>query len=284
MKNVTSVKIRKKIRLARVPTRPKESSLTENEIAKLLEESRERLVELQTMLYASHERSVLIIFQGMDTSGKDSAIKNVMSGVNPQGCRVTSFKTPSSQELDHDFLWKANTALPGRGEIGIFNRSYYEEILITHVHPELLENEHLPVKSFDKKFWKKRYEDILHFEQHLHREGYEVIKIFLHISKDEQRRRLLSRFEDSKKLWKIDVSDIRERSFWKQYQTAYEKCLGNTASKHAPWYLVSGDDKPQARLAISEIIVSRLESLKLRFPQLTRAQRAKLADMKSILK
>jgi len=284
MKNVIEVRSKKKIDLARVPTRPKRIPSGEAEIANALKENRERLSELQEKLYASQEPAVLIIFQGMDTSGKDGAIKNVMAGVNPQGCKVTTFKAPSAQELDHDFLWKATTALPARGEIGIFNRSYYEEILITHVHPELLKHERLPDRSFGPKFWRKRYDDILHFEQHLHRQGYEIIKIFIHISKDEQKKRLLSRFENPKKLWKIDRSDIRERSYWDKYQTAYEKCMGNTASKQAPWYLVAGDDKEQARLAISEIVRDRLESLNLKFPRLNRAQHAKLLKLKSMLK
>lgn len=284
MKTVYEITYPKKINLSRIPTLAEKKTSSKSDVKDDLDENGERLAELQARLYANRERSILIIFQGMDTAGKDSAIKHVMSGVNPQGCKVTSFKQPSTEELDHDFLWKANAALPARGEIGIFNRSYYEEILITQVHPDLLKRARLPDKTFGPKFWSKRYEDILNFEKHLHRQGYEIIKIFLHISKDEQKRRLHSRFEDPKKLWKIDPSDVQERQHWKKYQHAYEKCLGNTASKHAPWYVVPGDNKPSARLAISKIVMDRMEALGLEFPQLTRTQRDKLSELKLLLK
>jgi PPK2 family polyphosphate:nucleotide phosphotransferase len=220
----------------------------------------------------------------MDTSGKDGAIKHVMSGVNPQGCSVVSFKIPTSTDLDHDFLWRVNQALPGRGQIGIFNRSYYEEVLITRVHPELLEKEKLPSgKKIEKTFWKDRYQDIVNHEQYLHRQGYEIIKIFIHISKETQKERLLDRFQDPEKNWKISEGDFNERGFWKEYQTAHEECVRNTASKHCPWYIVPGDDKKNARLIVSEIIVDRLKKMELKYPKLNIEDRLKLEKLKTLL-
>jgi PPK2 family polyphosphate:nucleotide phosphotransferase len=282
-KNRFEIRDSKKFSLKKIPTSLK-SRHSDAECDKRLEENRERLAEMQTRLYAARRHCVLIIFQGMDTSGKDGAIRHVMTGVNPQGCTVTGFKTPSPEELEHDFLWKATTALPARGQIGIFNRSYYEEILITKVHPELLDRENLPgKKKRADAFWRKRYEDIVHFEKHLERQGYEIIKIFLHISKDEQKKRLLARFADPQKLWKISESDVRERSFWNDYQHAYEDSIRNTATEKSPWYVVPGDDKKSAHLAISQILVERLERLKLEYPKLSRKQEEELARLRELL-
>ena len=224
----------KSLSLTDFPVKLKSVFKSEELYEEILESNHAQLGEFQTRLYAGHSRAVLIVLQGMDTSGKDGAIKHVMSGVNPQGCQVVSFKPPTSTELDHDFLWRVNCALPPRGIIGIFNRSYYEEVLITHVHPDLIALEKLPTGlQHDKSFWKHRYEDILNHEKYLHRQGYEIIKIFIHISKEEQKTRLLHRFNDPKKLWKISEGDVRERSYWDEYQAAYELCIRHTASKVA---------------------------------------------------
>jgi len=272
------------LRLADIPAKPKPRYRSEKEYQALLSDNHMRLEEYQTLLYANHERSLLIIFQGMDTAGKDGAIKHVMSGVNPQGCSVVSFKTPTPTELAHDFLWKANQFLPARGQIGIFNRSYYEEVLITRVHPELLEKEKLPNGAKQgEKFWQHRYQDIVNYEKHLHRQGYEVIKIFIHISKDEQKQRLLNRFSNAKKIWKISEGDIHERRFWKEYQRAYEKCIKYTASKSNPWYIVPGNDKESARLSISQILVDRLKDLRLEYPKLKPEEKKQLKKLKALL-
>lgn len=284
MKNYIEIKSTGDVKLSDIPVQLKPEYRSHKEYKKLLDDNHRRLEEYQTLLYANHEKAVVIIFQGMDTSGKDGAIKHVMSGVNPQGCTVVSFKTPTSEELDHDFLWKAHRALPARGQIGIFNRSYYEEVLITRVHPKILEGEKLPVtKKYDKTFWKFRYQDIVNHEKYLHRQGYEIIKIFIHISKEEQKRRLLSRFQDPKKIWKISESDVHERKFWKDYQTAYQECIGQTVSKSSPWYIVPGDDKDNARLSIAQILVDRFEKMKLSYPVLKPAEKEKLKKMKSLL-
>ena len=285
MKDYFKIKSGKKLILANIPAKLKPRYHSDKEYKELLEHNHARVEEYQTLLYAGSRRAMLIIFQGMDTAGKDGAIKHVMSGVNPQGCSVVSFKTPTVTELNHDFLWKSNLVLPARGQIGIFNRSYYEEALITQVHPELLLNEKLPSgKKHDAAFWKSRYRDIVNHEEYLHRQGYDIIKIFIHISKDEQKRRLLDRFKDPKKLWKISKSDIRERSFWKEYQSAYEQCIKNTASKYSPWYIVPGDDKESARLSISQILVERFKKMELDYPTLSSEEKSKLKKLKSLLK
>lgn len=250
----------------------------------LLAKNQEVLAEYQTRLYAGKTRALLIIFQGMDTSGKDGAIKHVMSGVNPQGCSVASFKAPTPEELNHDYLWRTNWRLPARGQIGIFNRSYYEDVLVPRVHPELLGTEKLPTGKRDgKKLWQARYRDITNHEKFLVRQGYEIVKIFIHISKDEQKRRLLDRFQDPKKLWKISEGDVHERMFWAQYQRAYEDCIRHTAIKHAPWYIVPGNDKKHARLAISQILVNRFEQMQLVYPELSTEQKKKLRKLKALL-
>ena len=279
-----TIEATKHLNLAKVPVKLKPQYKSKKEYKEILEANHSRLEEFQTLLYANHERVMLVVFQGMDTAGKDGAIKHVMSGVNPQGCSVVSFKTPSSNELDHDFLWRVNRALPARGQIGIFNRSYYEEALITRVHPELLEKERLPSGTrHDEKFWTFRYHDIVNHEKYLHRQGYEIVKIFIHISNAEQKRRLSDRFQDPKKLWKISEGDIRERSFWNEYQNAYAECIRHTASKCSPWYIVPGDDKENARLSISQILVDRFERMRLKYPILKPEEKKKLEALQALL-
>jgi PPK2 family polyphosphate:nucleotide phosphotransferase len=218
---------------------------------------------------------VLLIFQAMDAAGKDGAIRHVMSGVNPQGCQVFSFKHPSAMELDHDFLWRTTQALPERGRIGIFNRSYYEEVLIVRVHPEILRTQGLPDNLLDEKtVWQQRYRSIVDLENHLYRNGTRIIKFFLHLSQEEQRRRFLDRIDAPEKNWKFSLADIEERKFWKQYMQAYEACLGATSTKTAPWYVVPADDKENARLIIAQIIVDTFKSLKMSYPE-TDAKRRK---------
>jgi PPK2 family polyphosphate:nucleotide phosphotransferase len=270
--------------LRRIPVKSKTTHHSDKQYQDIMEHNHAQIGEFQTRLYAEHSRAVLIVLQGMDTSGKDGTIKHVMSGVNPQGCQVVSFKTPTSTDLDHDFLWRVNCALPIRGHIGIFNRSYYEEVLITHIHTNLIDDEMLPAGTkHGAKFWKHRYQDIVNHENYLHRQGYEIIKFFIHISKDEQKKRLLHRFEDKNKHWKISQSDVRERKFWREYQTAYEECIGHTASKSCPWYIVPGDDKKEAQLTISKILVHRLQALDLDYPKLTSDQEQKLDELKAEL-
>ena len=284
MKNYFEIKSKKHLKLSNFPSKLKPIYQSENEYTTMLEGNRVRLNEFQTLLYANHARSMLIIFQGMDTAGKDGAIKHVMTGINPQGCSVVSFKAPTSNELDHDFLWRTNRVLPERGLIGIFNRSYYEEALITRVHPELLERQRLPSgRRHDSKFWKFRYHDIMNYEKYLYRQGYEIVKIFIHISKDEQKRRLLDRFQDPKKLWKISEGDIRERTYWRKYQAAYEECIAHTAPKICPWYIVPGDDKKNARLCISKILLNCFEKMQLEYPKLNHTEKTKLKALKTLL-
>jgi PPK2 family polyphosphate:nucleotide phosphotransferase len=234
----------------------------------LLQSHIQQLSSLQGLLYASNRYSVLIIFQAMDAAGKDSMIRHVMSGVNPQGCQVVSFKHPSAEALAHDFLWSAAGRLPERGQIGIFNRSYYEEVLIVRVHPEVLESEQLPEElADDKEIWLRRFQSIVDLERHLHRNGTQVIKFFLHVSKEEQRKRFLSRIDDPDKNWKLSMADIEERKYWKQYMHAYAACLEATSTRHAPWYVVPADDKANAQLIVSETILETLGKLKLSYPK-----------------
>jgi PPK2 family polyphosphate:nucleotide phosphotransferase len=284
MKDYTILKKRGRAHLKKIPTHVKHLYSSGKEYEALLDGKRKTLEELQDLLYAGQKRAVLILFQGMDTSGKDGAIKHVMSGVNPQGCTVTSFKVPTSHELNHDFLWRVSRALPERGRIGIFNRSYYEEVLVTRVHPELLIAEKLPTgKDHGKDFWKKRYEDIVSYENYLHRQGIEIIKVFIHISKKEQKYRLLQRFDNPNKLWKISESDIHERLFWDQYSDAYEECISNTSTEQCPWYVVPGDDKKNARLMISELIVKRMKKLDLAYPVVSGEEKQNLKKLKAQL-
>ena len=242
------------------------------------------LAELQDKLYAQDKWAVLLIFQAMDAAGKDGAIKHVMSGVNPQGCQVFSFKSPSAEELDHDYLWRCMKCLPNRGHIGIFNRSYYEETLVVRVHPEFLHAQKLPEELLDgEKIWDERYRSILDFEKLLYRNGTRVVKFFLHLSKEEQRRRFLERIDDSDKNWKFSQSDIAERARWKDYQKAYEACLGATSPGHAPWFVVPADDKENARLIISHIVLDTLEKLKMSYPDPSKARRKELLSIRKQL-
>jgi len=237
---------------------------------KQLKKRVERLGEMQEKLYAHDTFAVLLVFQAMDTAGKDGAIRHVMSGVNPQGTQVFSFKHPSSTELDHDFLWRTTQCLPERGRIGIFNRSYYEEVLVVRVHPEILASQRLPDGiAEDPAIWEKRYESIRDHEQHLDRNGTRIVKFFLHLSKEEQRKRLLARIDDPSKNWKASPGDIAERKFWDDYMRAYADCLSATSTEHAPWYIIPADDKKNARLLVSQVVVDALQSLKIDYPKVS---------------
>lgn len=248
-----------------------------------LEKGVETLSKLQDKLYAHDKYSVLIIFQAMDAAGKDGTIKHVMSGVNPQGCEVSSFKSPSTEELDHDYLWRCIKQLPGRGKIGIFNRSYYEEVLVTKVHPEFLDKQKLPNLEINKKFWKKRYEDINYFEEYLTNNGTIIIKFFLNVSKDEQKKRFLDRINDPTKNWKFSSSDLKERKMWDNYMDCYDDMFKQTSTKHAPWYIVPADNKWFMRNVVSKIINERLKSLKLEYPNISDEQKLDLEKAKEIL-
>ena len=239
---------------------------------------------LQRLHYASDRSALLLIFQGMDAAGKDGAIRHVMSGVNPQGCQVFSFKQPSAEELEHDFLWRTTRRLPERGRIGIFNRSYYAEVLVVRVHPELLRKQRLPERlPTGKTIWQDRYRSIVDLEAHLHRNGTKVVKIFLHVSKEEQRERFLERIDDPEKNWKLSDADISERHYWSQYMQAYEACLTATGTTHAPWYVVPADDKKNARLLVSQIVLDALNDLKLAYPKTTATRRQELRAIRKRL-
>jgi len=245
-----------------------------------LEEQITRTAELQDRLYAQDEWALLLIFQAMDAAGKDGAIKHVMSGVNPQGCEVSAFKSPSARELQHDFLWRTTLQLPERGHIGIFNRSYYEEVLVVRVHPDFLGGQKLASTLVDKKIWDERFEDIRCFERHMARSGTVIRKFFLHVSKKEQKKRFLERLDEPEKNWKFSANDVRERECWDDYQDAYEDMIANTTTKHAPWYVVPADNKWFTRLVISTVIVDTLESLKLKYPKVDEKMRKELQAAK----
>jgi PPK2 family polyphosphate:nucleotide phosphotransferase len=267
----------KNVDLSKWPTKGKPVYSSKEEYAKILRDHVEKLSEQQNLLYATNRYALLLIFQAMDAAGKDSSIKHVMSGVNPQGCQVFSFKQPSSEELAHDFLWKAERRLPERGHIGIFNRSYYEEVLIVRVHREILSNEDLPEKLVEKKhFWRDRYRSIVNLEDHLHRNGTRVIKFFLHLSKQEQKKRFLKRINDPAKNWKFSAGDIQERKYWKEYMKAYEECLSATSTRDSPWYVVPADDKQNTGLIISKVILDALQDLKMSYPKTTPEHRREL--------
>ena len=267
----------KKVKLDKWPTRVKPVYLSKKEYKAHLEKQVEELSAQQQIHYASNRYAVLLIFQAMDAAGKDGAIKHVMSGVNPQGCQVFSFKHPSAEELEHDFLWRTTQALPERGRIGIFNRSYYEEVLIVRVHPEILQAQNIPDRLLDEKtFWPERYRSITDMENHLHRNGTRIIKFFLHLSEEEQRKRFLERIDEPDKNWKFSLADMTERKFWKQYMQAYEECLGATSTRDAPWYVVPADDKENARLIISEIVLETFRSLKLAYPKVSAEHKREL--------
>jgi PPK2 family polyphosphate:nucleotide phosphotransferase len=257
---------------------------SKEEYQKLLAEHVAQLSLQQQLLYASNRHAVLLIFQAMDAAGKDGAIRHVMSGVNPQGCQVFSFKHPSAAELEHDFLWRTSRDLPERGRIGIFNRSYYEEVLIVRVHPEILRSEAIPdTPHHDKKVWKHRYRSIVDLEKHLYGNGTRIIKFFLHLSKEEQRRRFLARIDEPEKNWKFSLADIEERKFWKHYMKAYEECLTATSTKDSPWYVVPADDKENARLIVSQIVLDTFEGLKMTYPKTNPKRRQELQAIRKRL-
>jgi PPK2 family polyphosphate:nucleotide phosphotransferase len=273
-----------KVDLSRRPTRVAPVYRSKADYREQLARHVEQLDALQTLLYASDSYALLLVFQGMDAAGKDSAIKYVMSGVNPQGCQVFSFKHPSAEELDHDFLWRTTRALPERGRIGIFNRSYYEDVLIVRVHPEILRGQRVPDVDPDRrKVWAQRYRSIVEHEAHLHANGTRVVKFFLHLSKDEQRKRFLERIEEPEKHWKFSVGDIEERKYWDRYMEAYEACLQATSTKTSPWYVVPADDKKNARLIISSAILSTLKTLKMSYPRLGIQRREELKEIRKLL-
>ncbi|OAF17987.1 polyphosphate kinase 2 family protein [Bradyrhizobium neotropicale] len=249
----------------------------------ILDANKKYLIEFQEKLYAQDRWSLLIVLQGMDAGGKDSAIKAIFEGINPQGCEVHAFKQPSSKELDHDFLWRHVIALPERGHIGIFNRSHYEECLVTRVHPEILAKEKLPPKLVTRDIWKERFEDISAFERYLTRNGTVVLKFFLNLSKDEQRERFLDRLEDPAKQWKFSMDDIKERALWPRYQAVYQDIVRHTATPHAPWYVVPADHKWFARVVIGSVIVAALEKLDLRFPRADKASLSEFAEVRKAL-
>ena len=258
-----------KVKLKEWPTIVKPFYKSKKQYQKFLREHVEELSSLQHLHYASNRYALLLIFQGMDAAGKDGAIRHVMSGVNPQGCEVFSFKQPSAEELQHDFLWRTTCRLPERGRIGIFNRSYYEEVLVVRVHPEILLQQGLPEELHDdKNIWEKRYRSIVDLEEHLYSNGTRIIKFFLHLSQEEQRKRFLERIDEPDKNWKFSLSDIQERKYWPEYMKAYEDCLNATSTHHAPWYVVPADDKENARLIVSQIILDTFNELKMAYPKI----------------
>jgi len=265
-----------KVKLKKFKTGYK-GKLTRKQAEKMLEKSREQLARIQDMYYAHNRYSVLLIFQAMDAAGKDGAVKHIMSGFNPQGVRVHSFKAPSSHELDHDFLWRHMTALPQRGEIAIHNRSHYENVLVTRVHPEFILKENIPevhsVKDVDEKFWEARFKKIREFEAGLSNGGMIIIKFFLHVSKAEQKRRFLERIDDPEKNWKFSASDARERGHWDDYQKAYEEAISLTSTKRSPWYIIPADDKWFTRIAVATVIKKEFEKLKLEYPTIAPTER-----------
>ena len=272
------------VNLKKWPTKVDPVYKSKDQYKKLLEEHVTQLSSQQELLYASNRHAILLIFQAMDAAGKDGAIRHVMSGVNPQGCQVFSFKHPSAAELEHDFLWRTTCDLPGRGKIGIFNRSYYEEVLIVRVHRELLISEGLAdPPHHDTKLWHDRYRSIVDLEKHLCGNGTRIIKFFLHLSKEEQRKRFLARIDEPEKNWKFSLADIEERKFWKHYMKAYGECLSATSTRHAPWYVVPADDKENARLIVSQIVLDTLEELKMTYPKTDAKRRRELESIRKRL-
>jgi len=271
-----------RIDLKKWPTKIAPVYKSKKQYQEMLQEHVRGLSELQQLLYASNRAAVLLIFQAMDAAGKDGAIRHVMSGVNPQGCQVFSFKHPSVTELQHDFLWRTTRNLPERGRIGIFNRSYYEEVLIARVHPEILQGEGMPKPAIDaKSIWRSRYRSIVDLERHLSTNGTRIVKFFLHLSREEQRKRFLERIDQPEKNWKFSQADIAERAFWDQYMSAYEDCLDATSTRDAPWYVVPADDKQNSRLIVSQIVLDTLRGLKLAYPKTSASRRR---DLQSIRK
>jgi PPK2 family polyphosphate:nucleotide phosphotransferase len=281
------VKPGKEVNLKKYKTDFEHEDLSKEEGAELLQFGIQKLAEMQDKLYADNKYSVLIIFQAMDAAGKDGAIKHVMSGLNPQGVQVTSFKSPNSHELEHDYLWRHYIALPPRGEIGIFNRSHYENVLVTRVHPEYILGERLPevgkVKDIDQSFWDKRFEQINCFEKTLADNGTVILKFFLHLSKKEQKKRFLERIDNPAKNWKFSTADLKERAYWKDYRKAYEDAISNTSKDHAPWYVVPADDKWFARLIIAAAIYNEFQKLDIDYPIVSAAQKEDLLKARDIL-
>ncbi len=276
-----------KVRLAQFDTEWGGSDLrnrcTKRELESLLTQDVSRLAKAQDLLYADASRALLVIFQAMDAAGKDSTIKHVMSGVNPTGCQVHSFKPPSEEEQKHTFLWRCTKALPARGSIGIFNRSHYEEVLVAKVHPELLQSQHLPSGKPQKEFWEARYDDINNFERHLDRNGTRIVKFFLHVSKSEQRKRFLKRLSHADKYWKFSPEDVHERRYWDDYVAAYEECLSRTSTAWAPWYVIPADHKWVMRALVAEIIAREIEHLDLRYPKVEKGRRQQFDEARNLL-
>ncbi len=273
-----------KVRLGDWPTDGTPICKSKKKYHKLLAEHVEALSALQRVHYASHRYALLLIFQSMDAGGKDGAIRNVLSGVNPAGCEVFSFKQPSAEELDHDFLWRTTRRLPERGRIGIFNRSYYEDVIVTRVHPEILRAQELPPELVcEKTIWEERFRSIVEMEAHLHRNGTKIVKIFLHLSKDEQRKRFLARIDDPDKNWKLSAADSHERKYWDHYMSAYESCLAATSTENAPWHVIPADDKHNARLIVSQIVLDAFHDLKIAYPKTTAKRREELESIRKEL-
>ena len=276
-----------KINLDKISTKPSGPELSKEDAKSMLEASRTRLAEIQDVFYAHNQYAVLIIFQAMDAAGKDGAVKHIMSGFNPLGVKVYSFKAPNSTELDHIYFWRHQLALPARGEIAIHNRSHYENVLVTRVHPEYVLNENIPgiddIKKVNKDFWIDRFKQIRRFEKNLHKNGTIVLKFFLHLSKKEQKKRFLERIDNPGKNWKFSLSDMKERGFWDDYQKAYSEAISETSTKQSPWFVVPADDKRYARLAIASIITEEFEKLKLHYPKVSEKQKAELQKAKAQL-
>jgi PPK2 family polyphosphate:nucleotide phosphotransferase len=274
----------RELNLVDKPTAIKPFCKSKHHYHKMLQSHVSELSSLQQLHYASHHNALLLIFQGIDAAGKDGAIRHVMSGVNPQGCEVYSFKQPSTEELDHDFLWRTTCRLPERGRIGIFKRSYYEEVLVVRVHPEILHKEGLPEELLDEKtIWQKRFHSIQNFEAHLHRNGTRVVKIFLHLSHEEQRKRFLARIDQADHNWKFSLADMHERKYWDQYAEAFQECLSATSTNESPWFVVPADDKDNARLIVSTIVMDALKALGMSYPRVTPKRRTELASIRKFL-
>ncbi|WP_245579282.1 polyphosphate kinase 2 family protein [Algoriphagus mannitolivorans] len=275
----------KKFKLKDYSSKPKMTLGPEDKprVKEALEQGIDALAKLQEVLYAQDKWSLLVVFQAMDAAGKDGAIKHVLSGINPQGCHVNSFKAPSAEELDHDFLWRCVKELPERGKIGIFNRSYYEEVLVVRVHQQILRSQKLPEKLITKKIWDERLEDIRNFEKYLTRNGTKIIKIFLNVSKEEQKERFLERIDEPDKNWKFSSGDVKERGYWNQYMDAYEEMIQKTSTKDSPWYIVPADKKAYARIVVASAIINALDEMELDFPKLSEEEQGKLQEMRKIL-
>lgn len=282
--NEFRVQPHEKVKLRDSPTIAVPFDKSKEQYKELLQKHVNELSKLQRLHYASGRQAVLLIFQGMDAAGKDGVIRHVMSGINPQSCQVFSFKQPSAEELKHDFLWRTTRCLPEKGRIGIFNRSYYEEVLIVRVHPEILNGQGLPDEALDiNKIWEERYRSIVEHEEHLHRNGTKIIKFFLHLSKEEQQKRFIERIDDQEKNWKFSMSDINERKYWDKYMDAFEVCLNETSTNHAPWYIIPADDKENARLIVSQIILDAFNELNMAYPETTEKHHQELLSIREQL-